>query len=62
MTGNLWQPIDSAPRDGSEIRAGWFANGRIEYTKHLRWRHDLWVDENNQGGWMPTHWRRADER
>lgn len=63
VAGNFWQPIETAPMDGTEIilfyphmsdglvTAGYFHVAQDDYESH--WYADL----VNGGASPPTHWR-----
>lgn len=34
---NEWQPIDTAPRDGTEIELTWMENGKPQEIYPMRW-------------------------
>lgn len=46
-----WHPVETAPRDGREVRLGWLPNGYLEQTVVSCWKDGHWV-----GDWTPTHW------
>lgn len=57
-----WKPIETAPKDGTEILIGWMArDGRRRggwICKIRRWRDDAgWRrDRNHPYDLYPTHW------
>ena len=68
----MWQPIETAPTEGTRVQFGVFRKGRIVASK-MRY---AWWGKNDAGreewrvqfdGFVspllfePTHWRRADE-
>jgi hypothetical protein len=66
---NDWQPIETAPKDGTRIliagcvigpliRIGWWGAGR--YLDRVRGYERDWTDGNSHG-WRPTHWMRLPE-
>lgn len=57
---DAWQPIETAPKDGTEFLA-WVhtaAGGRVAT---VQWLDGQWVESYDLAGWMPeygpTHWR-----
>lgn len=54
ITAPQWQPIDSAPRDGTRILCFYSFAGGYDI---LEWDNEKneWNDSRS-GGWNPTHW------
>jgi hypothetical protein len=62
-----WEPIESAPKDGTEINLGRFVRhcawGKNGFTAYDRWHKyeegfTGWGKFNNS--WPPTHWKPKD--
>lgn len=54
-----WQPIETAPMDGTEILLGWFDLGSAYRVRHLGYWNDLhnrWADGSGRRWRVPTHW------
>lgn len=56
-----WQPIESAPKDGTSVLLGHSGYAQAFYDRDHKPR--IWVDFFNRGGWystapsaQPTHW------
>jgi hypothetical protein len=54
-----WQPIETAPKDGTEILACWDAP-TPEYKARglIRWDHNCWITTLGYWEKEPTHWQR----
>jgi hypothetical protein len=52
MTGE-WQPIESAPRDGTEVL---FTDGHYKRTGYWARRIEAWSIDSAVTLKMPTHW------
>jgi hypothetical protein len=50
-----WQPIETAPKDGTEIFACWSASKTVSVVS---WFGDAWADANRDEVYVspPTHW------
>lgn len=58
---NEWQPIESAPKDGTEILLGWpkmRMSGYWDTFKSNDWATDRWMTSRGvyKGKHSPTHW------
>jgi len=60
-----WQPIETAPKDGTEITAGWLSPSHYATGTPICWqtngRREGWFrlgpnGENDDGKWMPSYW------
>lgn len=49
-----WQPIETAPKDGTVFLACWVTDGG-PYFGAVQWQYDGWV-ENSEPVGLPTHW------
>lgn len=52
-----WQPIETAPRDGTEFLACWAKGGTHAI---VAWTEGMgWTDANSDDGFLvpPTHWQ-----
>jgi len=68
MNKDQWFPIESAPKDGTEILAGsFFFNGKAHIFEYflVRWEEEfkIWTDghwkENDElMSYTPTHWQK----
>lgn len=53
-----WRPIDTAPKDGTEILAYWSGSGTMRVLYYADQESELgmrWADENDYWS-SPTHW------
>lgn len=56
-----WQPIETAPHDGTRIitgREGCECHCSYFHQTHKEW----WVEYADGPGWQPTHWKPMPER
>lgn len=51
----IWQPIDTAPRDGTKI-LGCEAHDGEPYLQVIEWGQFGWVFADGEYGMFPTHW------
>jgi hypothetical protein len=57
--GMIWQPIDTAPRDGALVLAAWFRpNSNVPVVMLVRWvdKHGGWVVAGKQRPATPVLW------
>ena len=55
-----WQPIETAPKDGTRVRLGWMPNGVLEYEANSYWDDvwDEWPVPGRPGHFTDaTHWK-----
>lgn len=50
-----WQPIETAPRNGTRMLVAWLGNPAINRL-HFRVRDKEWCDEQGLCYRQPTHW------
>lgn len=59
---NEWEPIRTAPRDGTQIEVAWIVNyPNIEKIEITRWIGDS-KKGKWEGDWTPTHWRELNDQ
>ena len=53
-----WQPIETAPKDGTSILGYWCYEGGFEhYIQPIRYLHGKWLhDWDHSDELYPTHW------
>jgi hypothetical protein len=51
-----WQPIETAPKDGTYVLVSWKGNPAVNRLQFSR-RVQEWVNEEGVGYAMPTHWQ-----
>lgn len=54
-----WQPIESAPKDGTAIWVADLKAGAMEPVRTQRWYYGEWTNiyTDNSISWKPTHWQ-----
>lgn len=61
MMQDHWQPIETAPKDGTRI-----ITGRVGCECHCSYFHqthkEWWAEYADGPGWQPTHWKPMPER
>lgn len=60
-----WQPIETAPRDGSVIQLAWMGHGKPAGIWPMCWSQSatnppMWVTYNQQTGEIELMWREDD--
>lgn len=53
---NGWQPIDTAPRDGTEIIVCQAGTGNVEFVRFYADGEAAWLDRTCDEFFHPTHW------
>lgn len=55
---DVWQPIETAPKDGTEILAFWcYANGLFKHIQPMKWIDGRFVITwDHEDDFIPTHW------
>lgn len=61
-----WRPIETAPKDGTDVLLGWFELPGMNMRRVGHWhpRENAWIDTHRvlHNQWsFPTHWHRLPE-